>query len=439
MKKILLAVCSGLIMALSIVAESADNDTEQSNPLKDELDKIELEKSIAEAKLAKAKAEKELETFDVLSGETKGKEGTITVGDKGGKLSTILVRRNLPAIAGEIVSRIDEQLESVKGKKFLLAQNISRFNDGISTEQTLIELNILTTRGTKIKPKANKVVKGVNDKLTKEVDPDIKKILGMSEVTEKSLAATTALVVGTLAAAGDIASFFKKNVTVTGLDISVSDEAIAAELVKQLSDKKATVYSLSEIASFGKYSPLKEMRNLITLREELADIDAKLGGLVVALNSRKSLVSTVPKEKRNANWSKVTIVIEDLLTVSNQSKSSTSTFIGSIDNFLNRMISVNDKGESLIKSLVRHRLSASSAFDYILEYEVTAAGDAITSTGVFTSSKLIYASGISISYRIFPGDGSGKWLTSGTVVQISQDKYDGTGKSTMSQSVSDEE
>ena len=194
----------------STAQDTTDDTTSPSNPA---VEKAEIAKQIAE--LEKATAEAELATLKAKlpTSDTTGPEGKVEFKDKTGYYAELLAYDALEKLASDVATEIVAQTSS----EIILTSNLE-----LSQQAALWE--ILNTRLGDLEKRMDQVLVQYPKTHVVEWKPP-----GVPEV------APVAVLPSLLGAAADIAAFFRSDTTVYGRDFTIADNALLAQVAKELS------------------------------------------------------------------------------------------------------------------------------------------------------------------------------------------------------------
>lgn len=237
------------------------------DPLTIEGKKLDLEKKIIDNRKASADADK-AETQALQEkwkiSQTKGKEGTVTVGENAGYYSELLAYRAIDPIAVEILNKLNKVLRG-GGRLIILGK------EDLATQATLWNLLYL---------KLENAITSLDNCIS-----DYERILE-SKDKNGGLDEVFTAVPAILGAAADIVAFFKTNYAISSREILLNEKAVKAGIAIQLKSIEKLQVFLPEynITLQGK------------LFEKLSELNTKIGGLRKIKENKK--IQSKPEEEK---------------------------------------------------------------------------------------------------------------------------------------------
>lgn len=314
--------------------------------LKKELEKVELQQKIAEAKKATWKAK-------LPDLEVKALEGKLTIDENVTIECQILVYKTISEIASQISHEIKEIKIKDNGVKRVIIFNQHDLNIVLSYKTTLEQINIFKEQ----------YEKAVKEEKEKEV------------AAKMPLVSTDILVAGTtvLKSLVDIASLLRTDTDIKGKKIDLVDEALVSEIARTLQPEVTTIYP-----PFINIVPDKLLSAIFELSKLKEEADRKI-----------------------AIWSKGEQFQDKVAPLKNLN--------GQYEKILTSLVGVDENtGLSRLEKLVRGEI-LSTELDKngtdILYLKMVAGGGSNKTTRNLLGSRLFHSGGTIITYFLLSKDG----------------------------------
>jgi len=439
------------ILGFQIISPFAVNAQDDENtvktPLQLQAEETELLKQIEEAELAILTAQKNKEALGEAESEGSGTAGTITIGEEVGFYGEILAYESLKQAAQIIVNSVKVEIDETgeeKKKELLLTTNYQLEEQGILW-------NVINNRAAIITSRLDANIDEFNEEGITEIERQVTELLQeanaasldqedeliniVQEISATGLVGGIAVATEVLTSLSDLASFFKVNRAISNREVTLSTNALLAEVAKQYmaedKEKKGvrfldynfgitgtiteTISDIVEknIALMSKKDEIQDkyerlLEELVKLRNQVATDKIRMTRLGNNDPARGALQNTI-----SLNEIKIVILSlgENTWKATDQKL---SAMINAVTDFYED-ISKNENGKpSLLQSVAKYDYLQTNKSNRLL-VEISAKGAELEKTegALFGSGKLTYMGGVVVTYLLL--DSEGNYKTSGVV------------------------
>jgi hypothetical protein len=318
-------------------------------------DIAEAEKAIAEANLAKLKAQ-------IPTGETKPIEGKITTDEKSGYFAELAAYSAMVSEAGAIAEKVNSL--SLEGEKpcLMIVDSLDFCGPDAELHQVSNQL----------------------DFWKRQLEDADKRIQELLKPTKLPLAIMAPLAIGLLSAAADIIGYFRIDYDIKGRDIKLSDTALRSLVAGRIHKYPVHMLAFHRIPTSGIIDTFnKRIEERTNLRSKMAQLQSQR---IDPLETNQHKTEEERKELSEAK------------TAYEQAEAVIKAF----DDFNKALVSV-PAGRSyspLASAMVRQYLDH-IGITHLLYLAVTSSGgESITSHGLFQCGKVGFLSGCVVTYAL---------------------------------------
>lgn len=352
-----------------------DTKAAQENP---ELERLKQEKAKVETERDIQKAEAEILRSIFPKGETKGLEGKITIGDNLLFPGTVLAY----ASASEIAKRLAQDiLSGGEAPETIIVYSEKDFGSIAAYQSVLYKI----------------------DMVKQGYDSALEKKARVEAVAPTAALLAPELATMTLKSVADLVAFFKTNVEIKGLSVTVEEVAVIADLAQALMNPK------SQPGSPGKdlrkikviYTPAYLPAHFLSDPIKDSELAQKLGALYSSRNKAGKVIAAF--EAKSDDEKKKDSDKDDIpvLKILNAEADKLSSYLGTIDDKTGlNPLTMFLKAESLKKELAKDKRAV------LLTKIHVGAGSNKTTQRLFKKSKLEHSGGAVITFLLFEPQGA---------------------------------
>ncbi len=425
------------------------NKQEKSEALKQKEEEAAIkaqEQAIAEAETAIAEAKKSKMKAELPDGVTvTPPEGTITTDDKFGYLTELVANDTLIRQVEKLMEKISTA-ELPDNSKILLVDDLNIAAKDVQLLQVKSQLDILNKgMDTQIKANDTYFQSEENKRDTKEEEADIELTYMMASISSLTAKPVVASLIGSAAAmptilgtagavvgsVANIVSMFRKDYTIKGKAISLSEMALKALIAGKLRECKENkyrvylpdFYSITKSELIGKFEAADQKRwkleyQVQLLQQQIVEPTKKaIAGFEAEIKKIKdpSLLECKRKELKD-----LTIFQQVTEQVVLQSKCIIQTYDKSIEVLFTAPEGQN--ASPMAAAILQEKISQLQITHLLYTKIVSSGGEAITGKKMMGSGETAYLGGSVVTY--FLAQVGGDIVAAGTLVEAGRLDYE---------------